>query len=289
MSSLKKPIILITGVSSGIGLTLAQYLLKSGRYKIIGSVRKKEDAKVLEDSFPKDFKTILLDVCNSESITASFHQVKSFCASDGLYALINNAGIAIPGPLKEMPISDFEKQMDVNVNSIIRVTNTFLPLLGTDHSLNRNPGRIINVGSISGLFLTPFLGAYCISKHAVENISDMYRMELGIYGIKVTTIEPGPIKTNIWDKSLEYKDQYLETDYGKVWKTLPSRTKKSEENALSADVLCRKVEKILKMKQPGKRYIIDRNKFSKWIAAYMIPRSLLQRIMRIYLTKALKS
>ena len=111
-------------------------------------------------------------------------------------------GVDIQYDAIEVKLENFEEQLDVNVKSMRRITNLFLPLLGAHLDYKYNPGRIINMSSISGLFSSPFNGSYSISKHAVESMTDVYRRELRQFGIKVIAIEPGPIKTKIWQKNL---------------------------------------------------------------------------------------
>ena len=182
--------IVITGVSTGIGRDALNLLHKKG-YNIFGSVRKEADAKKLSESYPERFTPLIFDVQNHDEVVKAAKVVFETC--DVLHALINNAGIAVPGPLQHMSEKDFERQLDINLKSVRRITNLFLPLLGAAPNFKNVPGRIINISSISGLFNSPFNGAYSISKHALESMTDVYRRELRRYNIKVVAIEPGPI------------------------------------------------------------------------------------------------
>ena len=205
--------IVITGVSSGIGRDALRLLHFKG-YHIYGSVRKEADAKSLTEAYPKGFTPLIFDVQDQEAVTKAAKIVFDSC--DRIDALINNAGIAVPGPLQFVSEEYFEKQMDVNLKSVRRITNTFLPLLGAAPDFKGAPGRIINISSISGLFNAPFNGVYSISKHALESMTDVYRRELRRYGIKVMAIEPGPIKTKIWGKNLNSMKPFADTNYNDI-------------------------------------------------------------------------
>ncbi len=140
--------VLITGVSSGIGRDALRLLHEKG-YHIFGSVRKAEDAEALTQSYPKRFTPLLFDVQDHDAVKKASELVYEQC--DSLHALINNAGIAVPGPLQYMAEQDFERQLDINLKSVRRITNLFLPLLGATPSIHGIPGRIINISSITGL------------------------------------------------------------------------------------------------------------------------------------------
>ena len=188
--------ILITGVSSGIGLSCATYFIEQKKYNVYGTIRNETDGIRVKKALGGNFFPVIMDVTDLKSVKLAFEDLENRC-KDGLSLLINNAGIAVPGPIKDIDIEDFCKQMDINVNGVLRVTNVFLPLLGACLTSSLKPGHIINIGSVSGIFNTPFLGPYCVSKHALESLSDIYRRELSLYDIKVTVVEPGPIKSKI--------------------------------------------------------------------------------------------
>lgn len=278
--------IFITGASTGIGKVTAQYFLSKGPYQVFGSVRKITDAKRLSVELGKNFHPIIMDVTDMESIKHAYDQISNL-APNGLELLVNNAGIAISGPLKDVPINELEKQIDVNVIGILRVTNAFLPLLGASLSTPFQPGKIINIGSISGLFASPMLGPYCISKHAVETISDIYRRELSIYDIKVVCMEPGPIQSEIWDKAKVDIDRYLDTDYGAFWKRLPKVLEKNVENALPTITLAKKIYRISQKKSPKPRYIVTRGRVFSWAFVYLIPERMKDFFVRRMLRKTI--
>ena len=118
-----------------------------------------------------------------------------------LAALVNNAGIAVPGPLLEIPVSELRRQIEVNLVSVLSVTQAFFPLLAARNDGASRPGRIINISSIAGKLALPFLGPYAASKHGVEGLSDSLRRECLLYGVDVIVIDPGSVATAIWDKA----------------------------------------------------------------------------------------
>ena len=127
-SNSMKNAIIITGVSTGIGLELAKSFAKKG-YQVFGSVRKLEDADVLMDEFPDNFLPLVFDLTDYPAIEAAFEEIKDLLKGEALVGLINNAGIAVTGPLMQLLIDDFKRQFEVNLFGLIKVTQTFLPLL----------------------------------------------------------------------------------------------------------------------------------------------------------------
>ena len=259
--------IVITGVSSGIGRASLDLLHEKG-YHIFGSVRNQADADKLSKIYPDRFTPLLFDVQNHDEVVRASKVVFEHCET--LAGLINNAGIAIPGPLEHLSEQQFEKQLDVNVKSIRRITNLFLPLLGAKLNASKPPGRIINISSVSGLFNSPYNGAYSISKHALESMTDVYRRELRRYGIKVIAIEPGPIKTEIWKKNLNKMDEFKDSDYYEVLQKADKIIENAERNALPVENVSRLVANCLTVSRPKTRYIVHKNKFAFKLMAYYL-------------------
>ena len=274
--------IVITGVSTGIGRDTLSLLHKKSYY-IFGSVRKEADAKKLSESYPERFTPLIFDVQNHDEVVKAAKVVFETC--DVLHALINNAGIAVPGPLQHMSEKDFERQLDINLKSVRRITNLFLPLLGAAPNFKNVPGRIINISSISGLFNSPFNGAYSISKHALESMTDVYRRELRRYNIKVVAIEPGPIQTAIWQKSLNSMDKYSHTDYNDVLQKANMMIEKSENAALPVSRISNLILKCLTTRNPKTRYIIHKNKLLFKLLAFYLPDRLVDWFIHRTLTR----
>ena len=226
--------IFITGVSTGIGYDALTSLVSRG-YFVIGTVRKSEDADKLKKEFGDKCIILIFDVRDVETSMAEISTVIPKMEKEGLYCLINNAGIAIPGPLQHITEDEFEQQMDVNVKSVRRITNILLPYLGTDKKYE--PGKIINISSVSGLFNSPYNGSYCISKHALESMTDVYRRELAMFGIRVSAIQPGPIKTEIWNKSKGTLDRFKDTAYGELLSSADKMIENAEKSAFDVKVV----------------------------------------------------
>ena len=192
--------VLVTGVSTGIGFDIVRYLINRG-YHVLGSVRKEADIIKLNAAFPDNYTCLQFDVTKKEEIIAALPIVKKALNGQALAGLVNNAGLASGGPLQLMDDDKFRYQMEVNLFGVRNVTNVFLPLLGAYKGFTGKSGKIIMISSISGIFNTPFNGAYCVSKHAVESMAEVYRRELMLYGIDVVSIQPGPIQSDLWDKN----------------------------------------------------------------------------------------
>ena len=274
--------IFITGVSTGIGYDALTSLVSRG-YFVIGTVRKSEDADKLKKEFGDKCIILIFDVRDVETSMAEISTVIPKMEKEGLYCLINNAGIAIPGPLQHITEDEFEQQMDVNVKSVRRITNILLPYLGTDKKYE--PGKIINISSVSGLFNSPYNGSYCISKHALESMTDVYRRELAMFGIRVSAIQPGPIKTEIWNKSKGTLDRFKDTDYGELLSSADKMIENAEKSAFDVKVVTDIIIKILQSKQPKTRYLIHRKKFLFRMLAFYLPDKLVDKMIAKTLAK----
>ena len=198
-----KKAIVITGASSGIGKACALHLDSLG-FKVYAGVRKESDGESLKEQASPSLVPIILDVTDSDSITAASEIVER--ETDGsLYGLINNAGIGRGGVLEVTPVSEMRKLFEVNVIGLMAVTMVFIPML------RKAKGRIINVGSSASFLAFPGASVYSGSKFAVRAITDSLRVELKPYGISVILVAPGAVESEIWDKGQEYKEKLRET------------------------------------------------------------------------------
>lgn len=260
-------VVFITGVSTGIGYATLKRLTETG-YFVIGSVRNASDALRLSNEFGNKVHILEFDVTDQIKTQTQIESIYPILQKNGLTCLINNAGIAVPGPLEYLSEQDFTYQMDVNVLAVRRVTNMLLPYLGSDTQYN--PGKIIFISSVSGLFNAPFNGSYCISKHALESMIDVYRRELYRFGIQVSAIEPGPIKTEIWRKNLGQLDKFLDTPYGDILSSADKMIENSDKSALPVKVITDIVDKILVAGSPKTRYLVHKKPFLfKLMSAYL--------------------
>lgn len=266
--------IFITGVSTGIGYATTEYFLSLG-YRVFGSVRKTEDLERLNQRFsklfPHLFVGLLFDVTDERQVFNAVEKTTKILGDETLSALVNNAGFAQSGPMALLPDQVFRQQIEVNLFGVRTVTNALLPLLGTSKNHKGPPGKIINISSVSGIFNTPMSGAYCVSKHALESLGEIYRRELSMYGIKVVSIQPGPIQSALWNKNANAFEEYNETDYVHMAKKSDVILKDAIKNALPALVIAKLIDKIILSQHPRRSYIVIKNVFLVTIFAKYMP------------------
>lgn len=178
--------VLVTGASSGIGRKITERLAADG-YFVYAGARKDEDLRELDAI--ENVDSIRLDVTKPEDIAAAVQAVRS--AGRGLHGLVNNAGVAVVGPLTEAKMQDLDWMFDVNVYGPVRVTQAFAPLI------LESGGRITTISSIAGILSSPTFGAYSMSKHAVEAFGDSLAAELEPRGVRVSLVEPGAFRSEI--------------------------------------------------------------------------------------------
>jgi short-subunit dehydrogenase len=159
------------------------------------------------------------------------------------------------------------------------VINVFLPLLGATKGFKGQPGKIINNSSLAGVFNTPFNGAYCVSKHAVESLGEIYRRELMLYGIDVVSIQSGPIESQIWTKNIGIFDEFDNSDYAKMLKKAEAIMANAEKDALPAVVISKLIYKILNSRNPKTSYIVNKNKFLTKVLVKYLPSRWVDRLL----------
>lgn len=186
--------VLITGASTGIGEACARRLDAEG-FRVFAGVRREQDAARLKQNTAR-LTPVTIDVTDTGSVARAAAGIDNEVGAAGLVGLVNNAGIAVAGPLEYLPIDLLRRQLEVNVIGQVVVTQAFLPLL------RRSNGRLVFVGSIAGRFAAPMLGPYAASKFAIEAICDSLRVELSPWRLHVSLVEPGDIATPIWEKGL---------------------------------------------------------------------------------------
>lgn len=272
--------ILITGVSTGIGYDLAKVFLSSG-YKVYGSVRKQEDADRLASELKESFQAVIFDVTDFSEVDKAAKRLEAEIGEEGLAGLVNNAGIAVAGPFIDLSIEDFKHQFDVNVFGMIKVTQSFLPLLGARPDHSSLPGKIVQISSVSGRMGMPFVSAYVGSKYALEGISESMRKELLLYGIDVVLIEPGPIKTPIWRKSMDpLLEKFKGSDYSQIMKKSNEKFMgPAIENALSSERAVKLILKEFEKPRSRSRVVIVAQKFKNWTLPMILPTRILDRII----------
>ncbi len=194
--------VVITGVSTGIGWASAKLLLDRG-FRVFGSMRKQADADRLKAQFGPNFTPLMFDVTDEAAVLAAAREVRTALNGQTLTGLVNNAGIAVAGPVLELAADEFRRQLNVNVIGPIITTQAFGPLLGSDLSLKGPKGRIVMISSVAGKNGNPLTAAYSASKHAIEGLSESLRREMMLFGIDVIIVAPGAVKTPIWSKAEE--------------------------------------------------------------------------------------
>ena len=276
MSTPSSQAVLVTGASTGIGRATALYLAARG-FRVFASVRKEKDAAELPGTSP-----VVLDVTDPDSIRAASHAVSRALGDEALAGLVNNAGIAVSGPLEFLEMSEIRRQFDVNVFGQVAVTQAFLPLLR-----RAKRGRIVNMSSISGKITAPLLGPYSMSKFALEAFSDALRRELEPFGLSVSVIEPGVIKTPIWDKGVDSSKERtaqmparaLEL-YGRRIDQLRKRAQEMSERGAPAEEVAKAVHHALVSGRPRTRYLVGTDAKLTAKLAWLLPDRVLDRLMR---------
>jgi NAD(P)-dependent dehydrogenase (short-subunit alcohol dehydrogenase family) len=272
--------VVVTGVSTGIGWAVTKVLIQRG-FRVFGSVRKPQDAERLSKEFGEPFVPLLFDVTDEAAVQKAARQVQDRLRGETLFGLVNNAGIAVPGPLIHLPANDFRQQLEVNLVSVLIVTQAFVPLLGADRSLRGQPGRIINISSVSGKSAAPFVGAYATSKHGLEGFSETLRRELMLYGIDVIIIGPGPIATPIWDKAeAADKSLYAQTDYMEAARRAQAYMVRNGKNGLPPERVGEVVWQALTTRKPRVRYaVVGGGDFLRRFIQRLLPKRVVDRII----------
>ncbi|MBX2876494.1 MAG: SDR family oxidoreductase [Saprospiraceae bacterium] len=266
--------VIVTGASTGIGYAITKYLIDRN-YFVFGSVRKTADAERLAADFgEQSFRALLFDVTDREAIEKARLEVASSIGEQKLTALVNNAGIAVGGPLKYLSEDEIRQQMEVNVIGLLSVTQAFIPYLENPSSV----GKIINISSVSGLLVSPFTSLYSASKFAVEALTHGLRRELKFHGITAVSIQPGPIKTPIWDKALSFAGKYDHTEYGKVLQDMDRFIKKTEQGAIPPEKVAQVVYRALTARNPRATYLVMKGGIFARIISWL-PHSWVDKLM----------
>ena len=275
--------VLITGASTGIGAACAIRLAAAGMHVYAG-VREDAAGAALRAQNAALITPLHLDVTDADSIAAAVATLDAQLGAAGLNGLVNNAGIAIGGPLEVLPMHEIRRQFDVNVFGALAVTQAFLP------QLRRARGRIVNMGSIAGRIALPFLGPYCMSKSALRAMTHALRLEVDACGIDVALVEPGAIATPIWKKSNAAADVMqatLQNDtlthYSRHLEGIRRVIAKAEEQAISADAVARAVEHALTAAHPKTEYLVGNDARMRAAINAVLPQFLQDSLHRWFL------
>ncbi|HLW93663.1 MAG TPA: SDR family oxidoreductase [Roseiarcus sp.] len=248
--------VVVTGVSTGIGWGCAKILVAEG-FRVFGSVRKQADADRLSKEFGANFAPLIFDVTDEAAVGAGAKEVEAALGNETLFGLVNNAGVAVPGPLLYLKIDDFRRQIAINLTGVLIVTQAFAPLLGADRSRKGAPGRIVMISSVGGKNALPFLGPYAASKFGLEGMSESLRRELMTFGIDVIIVAPGAVATPIWDKGNAVDvAQFADTPYLPALEKMKSFMVSNGQNGLPPEKLGELIKRVLTMPRPKTRYTI---------------------------------
>jgi NAD(P)-dependent dehydrogenase (short-subunit alcohol dehydrogenase family) len=245
--------VVITGASTGIGRATALRLARAG-FDVLAGVRREEDGADLRAQDGR-IEPVLVDVTDAGQIANLAARV----GAAPLAGLVNNAGIAVAGPLEGVPINLVRRQYEVNVFGLLAVTQALLD------PIRSGQGRIVNIGSIGGRINTPFVGPYSSSKAAVRSLSAALRRELRPWDIRVALVEPGALDTPIWRKGEQGAQETIDalpdrvrTLYARPLDALVAATRKIAANASSADDAAQAIEHALTAERPKAIYTVGR-------------------------------
>ena len=279
MTDIHQKTAVVTGASTGIGRAIAKTLIDKG-WRVFGSVRKEEDAAALQDTLGENYVPLIFDVTDPDAVASAAAEVRDALDGRMLTGLVNNAGVALGGPLLHLDPEILRQQLEINIFGPLFVTQSFAPLLGADRSLRGEPGRIVNMSSIAGKIASPILGPYAISKHALEAFSESLRRELLIYGIDVVIVGPGAVNTPIWGKADDIDAEvYKGTDYYDILVNMREKYQAVGEAGLPPEDIGALVAEILTTRKPKTRYAILRQKFLMWTVPRLLPKRTVDRIL----------
>jgi NAD(P)-dependent dehydrogenase (short-subunit alcohol dehydrogenase family) len=272
--------VLITGASTGIGAACALELDRLG-FRVFAGVRSDAAAENLRAKASSRLTPVQIDVTDTASIAATVKTVEESVGDAGLSGLVNNAGIAVPGPLELVPLETWRRQLEVNVLGQVAVTQAFLPLL------RKARGRIVNISSVSGGLAMPYMGPYAASKHALEAITDALRFELRPWNIHVSAVEPGPIETPIWGKSTAVADALctqappeIASLYAHRLALIREAIAQKARTAAPVETVVRAVVHALTATRPKTRYLLNWNAWVSFKGLKMLPDRLRDWIVR---------
>ena len=267
--------VLVTGSSTGIGRATALHLDKLG-FRVFAGVRRNEDGEALRAESSARLTPVIIDVSNEQSIKGAFEIISQAVGESGLSGLVNNAAVNHPGPLECLPADNIRQVIETNLIGTMLVIQTFLPLI------RKCKGRIVNVGSIGGVSPMPFLAPYNASKAGVLALTTTLRRELAPFGIEVSLIVPGNIKTPIWGKgkaSLLSLSQNVGEPYRQAFEACASTLERLGPLGLPPEAVAKVIGKALTDNKPKVRYTIGRDAQKQTLADKWLPARFVDRVL----------
>jgi NAD(P)-dependent dehydrogenase (short-subunit alcohol dehydrogenase family) len=270
MRAYKSCVVLITGCSSGLGRALAEEFSRQG-HTVFATARCVED---IQDLATLGIITQSLDVTNSSSISAAIQTIVNH--SRRIDLLINNAGYGLMGPVVEIPLSEIRLQFETNVIGPLALVQAVFPYM-----LKQGEGRIVNVGSASGILTTPFAGPYCASKAALHSLSDALRIEMAPFGIKVVTLQPAKIASKFGDSAANVLRKLLPKDsiYSSIFQFIEMRARASQSDATSAAKFARSIVKTVTRNKPPRLLRLGRESLKMPFYKWAVPMKLMDGIL----------
>ncbi len=266
-----KPV-LVTGASSGIGEAIAVHLAHKG-FRVFAAARRIEKLRALSGLGEGRISPVSLDVNDPASIERALAEISAAGAT--LYGLVNNAGVSVTGPIEEVPIEDWKRQFETNVFGLVRMTQSVMPQMRAAAE-----GRIVNIGSVAGRLVAPFMGVYASSKHAVEGVSDAMRREFALHGVKVSLVRPGFIHTEFGEQEQAGLEPYAVPGrpYAEAVERMKKWHAKGHPNGASPFVVATAVHHAMTASRPHSRYTAP----AKYIGTLMMrntaPSALVDRV-----------
>jgi NAD(P)-dependent dehydrogenase (short-subunit alcohol dehydrogenase family) len=262
------PAVLITGASTGIGWATAELLAREG-FVVYAGVRRSPDGAARPT--PAGCEPLELDVTDGASVARALGRLRADLP-EGLFALVNNAGIAPPAAVELADLDQCRQVFEVNVVSAVRMMQACLPLLRSGR------GRIINMSSMNGTVALPIVGVYSASKFAIEALSNALRVELRPWGIPVTVIRPGQIRTPIFEKAIAALEleaaavpAELSAGYAPLYERAIQFSGRGANSPTPAEAVARKVLKALRARKPKSRYYVGYDAVGLQIAWEYLP------------------
>lgn len=268
--------VLVTGASTGIGRATALRLDAAG-WRVHAGVRREEDAAALREVATGALQPLFLDVTDAEQIAAAAERLGG--AGAELDGLVNNAGVAIPGPLETLPIEDFRRQLEINLTGQVAVTKAILP------ALRRGGGRLVFVSSIGGRTALPLTGAYHAAKFGIEAVGDVFRQELRPWRIPVSIVEPGSIDTPIWERGERNADEIgsrsprQEELYGETIERYRKAVRRTAERGIPPEKVAKAIERALTARRPRSRYLVGLDAKVQARLKQLLPTPLFDRLI----------
>ena len=248
--------VLITGSSTGIGEACTARMAAAG-WRVYAGVRKAADGERLVTTHSGDIEPVIIDVCDQASIDAAIAHITA--SGTGLHGLVNNAGISGGGPVEVLDVEDWRQAFETNFFGLLAVTKAAFPLI------DAADGRFVHIGSIAGRVAAPGLGPYAATKHSVAALNWSLRAELARIGrMHSSVVEPGEIKTAIWDKAPQQIDENVEkleragltARYEWLLDMIRGFVAEANQKAIDPDKVAEAVEHALTSKRPKARYLI---------------------------------